>query len=54
MEVGNCIEKLKLKMQYLDNKLKNLQKAFRDEREENEYLRLLITDNNASFVQIYF
>ena len=32
-------------MQYLDNKLKNLQKAFRDEREENEYLRLLINDN---------
>jgi len=53
MEVGNCIEKLKLKMQYLDNKLKNLQKAFRDEREENEYLRLLINDNINRDIQLF-
>ena len=45
MEVRNSNEELKLKMQDLDKKLKNLQKQFRDEREENEYLCLLINDN---------
>lgn len=53
MEVRNCNEKLKLKMQDLDNKLKNLQKQFSDEREENEYLRLLINDNINRDIQLF-
>ena len=53
MEVRNCNEELKLKMQDLDNKLKNLQKQFSDEREENEYLRLLINDNIIRDIQLF-
>ena len=52
MEVRNCNEELKLKMQDLDKKLKNPQKQFRDEREENEYLGLLINDNINTDIQL--